>query len=116
MPRSFEEDCARELRLACTTVIGFGQLLEDADTLGISQVKRLQYRAFLIGGALRLTNLVNEHHHVIADAFPGERTAALKHRAQEFRIMAMALDGHHQSELEKHAMTFGCSFLQILNR
>ncbi|PVB59405.1 hypothetical protein DCO57_22425 [Labrenzia sp. 011] len=100
--------------MVCTNVIGFGQILKDAETLGISEVKRLQYRAFLIGSALRLADLVKEHHQMIADAFPGERTLDMKTQAQDFKTMAVALDGYHQGELEKHAMALGSSFLRIV--
>ena len=65
MSRSDEEKCGRLMRTACRNVIGFWQLLQEPDVHRLDHVKRLQYRAYMIGSALHLADLVVRHEHAL---------------------------------------------------
>lgn len=116
MSRSDEKDCGRKMRMACTNIIGFGQLLQEPHARKFSHVKRLEYRAHMVSSALNLADLVIEHDAAIADLFPCSWEPGLKPLAEAFRTMVFALDGDYQVTLEEQAVEFACHFLRTFNR
>jgi len=106
MSRSDEERCGRMMRTACTNVIGFWQLLQEPDVRRLDHVKRLQYRAYMVGCALHLADLVVQHEDALAQLYPQDWEPELTGAAREFRNMVHALDGDHQDTLDAQAFVF----------
>jgi len=106
MSRSKEEQCGRLMRTACTNVIGFWQLLQEPGTEQLDPVKRMQYRAYVIGCALHLADLVVRHEDAFAERSPKDFGPVLGGCAREFREMAYAFDGDYQDELDEQALAF----------
>lgn len=113
MTRSYEERCCRKLQTACTNVIGFGQLLQEPVPRKIDQVKRLQYRAYMIGSALTLADLVIEHGEAIAEIFPDHKAQDLQEVCQAYKTLVVSLDGNDQCLLHEQTMFFGHFFLGV---
>lgn len=116
MSRSSEDKCRTDLKRACTNVIGFGQLLQEPDVRKFSHVKQMQYRAYLVGTALCLANLIIEHEDTMAELFPRSRLPELGGLAEDFKIMVHAFDGDCQEILDEQAMEFGFYVLGALNQ
>lgn len=116
MSRSSEDKCHTNLKRACTNVIGFGQLLQEPNVRKLSHVKQMQYRAYLVGTALCLADLIIEHDDAMADLFPRSRLPELEGLAEDFKIMVHAFDGDCQDILDEQAMEFGCYVLGVLNQ
>lgn len=106
MSRSDEEKCGRLMRTACTNVIGFWQLLQEPDVHRIDHVKRLQYRAYMIGSALYLADLVVRHEQALIHLRPPNGEPELSEEARQFRAMVHAFDGDHQEMLDARALVF----------
>ena len=106
MSRSDEEKCGRLMRTACTNVIGFWQLLQEPDVHRIDHVKRLQYRAYMIGSALHLADLVVRHEHALIHLRRAVGEPELGEEAKQFRTMVHAFDGDHQDALDARALIF----------
>lgn len=106
MSRSDEEKCGRLMRTACTNVIGFWQLLQEPDFHRIDHVKRLQYRAYMIGSALYLADLVVRHEQALIHLRPPNGEPELSEEARQFRAMVHAFDGDHQETLDARALVF----------
>ncbi|MCK7616123.1 hypothetical protein [Roseibium sediminicola] len=113
MSRSDQADCGRLLRTACTNVIGFWQLLQDPDSQKLDPVKRMQYRAYIIGCALHLADLVVQHEDAMADLYPQDWEPDLTGSAREFRELAYAFDGDCQDELDEQALAFSQNVLCV---
>lgn len=116
MSRSSEDKCRTNLKRACTNVVGFGHLLQAPDVRTFSHVKQMQYRAYLVGAALCLADLMLEHEDAMADLFPPARLPELRELAEDFKVMVLALDGDCQDMLDEQAMEFGCYVLGALGR
>jgi len=114
MSRSDVEHCGRLMRTACTNVIGFWQLLQEPDVGKLDHVKRLQYRAYLLGCALHLADLVTRHENALADGFPRNWEPGLGGAARDFRNMVQAFDGDHQDTLEAQALILSQHVLGVL--
>lgn len=116
MSRSNEAQCGRLMRTACMNVIGFWQLLQEPDVHELDPVKRMQYRAYVVGCALHLADLVVQHEDAMADLYPQDWEPDLTGSARDFREMAYAFDGDYQDELDEKALTFSqnvlCVFVQ----
>jgi hypothetical protein len=106
MSRSDEEKCGRLMRTACTNVIGFWQLLQEPDVHRIDHVKRLQYRAYMIGSALHLADLVVRHEQALIHLRRPDGEPELGEEAKQFRAMVHAFDGDHQEALDARALVF----------
>lgn len=106
MSRSDEERCGRLMRTACTNVIGFWQLLQEPDIHRIDHVKRLQYRAYMVGSALHLADLVVQHEEALAHLGSHGCEPALGSAARAFRNMVHVFDGDHQDQLDAQALVF----------
>ncbi|GAB2186633.1 hypothetical protein LAB1_39420 [Roseibium sp. LAB1] len=94
------------MRTACTNVIGFWQLLQEPDVHRIDHVKRLQYRAYMIGSALYLADLVVRHEQALIHLRPPNGEPELSEEARQFRAMVHAFDGDHQETLDARALVF----------
>ncbi|TYC66366.1 hypothetical protein FMN63_18630 [Stappia sp. BW2] len=106
MSRSDEEKCGRLMRTACANVIGFWQLLQEPDVLKIDHVKRLQYRAYMIGSALHLADLVVRHEHALIHLRKLAWEPELGEEARKFRTMVHAFRGDHLEAVDAKALVF----------
>lgn len=113
MSRSHEENCGRLMRKACTNVIGFWQLLQEPDVGRIDHVKRLQYRAYMVGSALHLADLVVQHEEALAHLYPRDWEPGLSDAARAFRTMVHGFDGAHQDTLDAQTLIFGQHVLGV---
>jgi len=79
----------------CTNVIGFHQLLDHPEPEKFSQVKRMQYRAYMVGSGLKVAEMILRYDDVFIELFPQKREqiACLTRQADEIQRMAVMLDG-----------------------
>ena len=115
MSQMEEAECWRLLRSACTNVIGFAELLNEPGGHKFSEVKRMQYRAYMIGSALKLADLIVEHDRVIAHSLPRDEIAELKRLSKDYRYLILTLDGEKPDVLENHSREFARYALGVLN-
>jgi len=116
MSQSEEAECWRSLRAACTNVIGFSELLNEPGGHKFSEVKRMQYRAYMIGSALKLADLILDHDQAIAPCLPPEEIGRLKHLSKNYRYLALTLDAENPDVLERHSREFARHFVGVLDQ
>ncbi|WP_269585052.1 hypothetical protein [Roseibium sp. Sym1] len=116
MSRSDTEQCGRLMRTACTNVIGFWQLLQEPDIHRIDHVKRLQYRAYMVGSALHLADLVVRHEDALVHLCKRDLEPGLGGAARAFRNMVHAFDGDWQDTLDAQALIFSQHVLGVFAR
>ena len=116
MSRTSEDQCRTNLKRACTNVIGFGKLLKEPTARKFSHVKKLQYRAYLLGTALCLADMILEQEDAMAGLFPDALLPELRDLAEDFKIMVQALDGDCPEMLDEQAVEFGWQVRAALGR
>lgn len=111
------EECARQLRMACTNVIGFWQLLQEPQVRKFSAVQQMQYRAYITAGALNMADILLAHAEVIAHLSPRQPNwiDPFRDTAQELKVRALALDGHGYEKFSERAYDFALNFLGALH-
>lgn len=112
-----EKKYAREIRAACTNVVGFWQLMQEADEHKVPPIKRMEYRAYVTFGALRMADLIGQHHQLIRELFIDnpEWAEELVVTANKIKFLAVALDGHEPDHFAFEASYFAFRFLGAVN-
>lgn len=111
------EKAGRDLRNSCMNIIGFWQLLQVPGTPRNSAVNRMQQRAYLTSGAIKMADLILQHHEIIGQAFIGkpDRMEEFKATATKIKFLAAALDGDNPEQFADEAVNFAWQFLGAMN-
>ena len=120
MSQSYEYEAEQQLRCACTNVIGFWQLLQTEHTISgkpICPIKRMEWRAYMVVSALKIADLIVEHHKVIAWCFPKNpaRIEDFKETAIRMKLLALMADNVDLDEFDEEIGQFAWSFLGSMN-
>lgn len=101
----------------CASVIGFHQLLEHPEPEKIGPVKRMQYRAHMVGSGLKVAQMLLRYDDVFIELFPHKREQIdrLTRQADEIRRMAIMLDGDSTARWSNRLFRFASDCIAIFD-
>ena len=101
----------------CTSVIGFHQLLEHPEPKKFGSVKRMQYRAYMVGSGLKVAEMILRYDDVCIELFPHKREQidSLGRQADEIHRMAIMLDGDSTARWSNRLFRFASDCIAIFD-
>jgi len=101
----------------CTNVIGFHQLLKHPEPKKFGPIKLMQYRAYMVGGGLKLAEMILRYDDVFFELFPHKREQIdrLRRQADEVQRMAIMLDGESTARWSNRLFKFASDCIAIFD-